>query len=229
MTGSSFDAWVSAIFEHQAVGNAPYWDDEQTARVEEIEAQLQAPVKFEYVARLFENAGTLLGRFSDAQAAEGLSYISGTASGYLFLWDTPWKKISVEWPEKERLILSMVPLFEHCFAKRCAEYRSAATKDAHENPLNGVCYMWWDAAPLGGVSGMPDNAKADALCLDVMDKTLQLDSLACRESALHGLGHWHAYHPERVCSIIDVFLRRNPSIPVELKSYALSAREGLVQ
>jgi hypothetical protein len=62
----------------------------------------------------------------------------------------------------------------------------------------------------------------------VMARTLRLASEACRESALHGLGHWHRAHPDRATTIIDAWLAGDPCISPELRQYALSARRGCV-
>jgi len=61
-----------------------------------------------------------------------------------------------------------------------------------------------------------------------MDQTLALDSLACRESALHGLGHWHARYPQGVEQIIDDALGRAQAWPPDLLAYARIARTGCV-
>ena len=50
---------------------------------------------------------------------------------------------------------------------------------------------------------------------------------ACRESALHGLGHWQIYYHEAT-QLIDDFLRITPNLRVELVRYAESARRGHV-
>jgi hypothetical protein len=76
--------------------------------------------------------------------------------------------------------------------------------------------------------------KSDALhgiddaVLHVMAQTLRLESEACRESALHGLGHWHRAHPDRTTRIIDAWLAGDPQISPELRRDALSARCGCV-
>lgn len=62
-----------------------------------------------------------------------------------------------------------------------------------------------------------------------MERTLQLDNIACQESALHGLGHWHSAYPKEVERIIDAFLQSNLNIRPELEQYAQSARIGMVQ
>jgi hypothetical protein len=61
-----------------------------------------------------------------------------------------------------------------------------------------------------------------------MDATLKIDSIACQESALHGLGHWELFYPTEVAEIVDQYLKENPSLRSELKNYALDAREGHV-
>jgi hypothetical protein len=61
-----------------------------------------------------------------------------------------------------------------------------------------------------------------------MDATLKIDSIACQESALHGLGHWELFYPAEVAEIVDQYLKENPNLRSELKNYALDAREGHV-
>ncbi len=61
-----------------------------------------------------------------------------------------------------------------------------------------------------------------------MRRTLDLSSDACRESALHGLGHWHLEYPQQVEAIIDRFLDSHPDLRSELKAYARAARKGRV-
>jgi hypothetical protein len=68
----------------------------------------------------------------------------------------------------------------------------------------------------------------DDAILHVMARTLRLESEACREGALHGLGHWHRAHPDRTARIIDEWLAGDPPISPELRQYALSARCGCV-
>ncbi len=62
----------------------------------------------------------------------------------------------------------------------------------------------------------------------VMQRVLALDALACQESALHGLGHWHLRYPAEVEGAIDAFLERRPQLDPRLRQYAFSARRGCV-
>ena len=62
--------------------------------------------------------------------------------------------------------------------------------------------------------------------LSVMSEVLDLPSETCQFSALHGLGHWHAHHPEQVEQIVDSFLTRNKGLRPHLIEYASRARVG---
>jgi hypothetical protein len=95
--------------------------------------------------------------------------------------------------------------------------------------MNVTCYMWWDLLPLAGAPGDPAHVALDRAALDVMAETLALDAIACQESALHGLGHWHAAYPAPVEATIDRFLAARPDARPELVAYARSARGGCVQ
>lgn len=58
-----------------------------------------------------------------------------------------------------------------------------------------------------------------------MERTLAIDHLSCQEGALHGLGHWQLYYPDRVVPIIDAYLASDITKP-ELAQYAQNARRG---
>lgn len=76
--------------------------------------------------------------------------------------------------------------------------------------------------------GAASVATVDEAILTVMARTLRLDSEACREGALHGLGHWHRAYPERTEAVIDGWLKGGPRISPALRQYAMSARCGCV-
>ena len=61
-----------------------------------------------------------------------------------------------------------------------------------------------------------------------MCQALALSHDACRESALHGLGHWQPHYPARVAHIIADFLARTPALRPELQAYARRAQRGAV-
>ena len=65
--------------------------------------------------------------------------------------------------------------------------------------------------------------------LEVFEKTLMLKSEACLESALHGLGHWHVFLPEKTGPIVRRFLAERKDISPALRRYAEGAAIGMVQ
>jgi hypothetical protein len=64
--------------------------------------------------------------------------------------------------------------------------------------------------------------------LTVMSEVLDLPSETCQFSALHGLGHWHAHHPQQVEQIVDAFLMRHKDLGPHVIEYASRARLGTV-
>jgi hypothetical protein len=178
----------------------------------------------EYLARAFENSESVLAPYSDSQLNQGLWYLASNAcSNHMFaLMDA-----SVPWPARQKCIQSIHSLYRDCFAKRCTPHLGHLDEPG-AGPLNSVCYMWWDIIPLAGQPDDPARNEMDRAILQVMDATLQLDSIACQESAFHGLGHWHLHYPEQVGEIIQGFLRHNKILPEKLRTYALSALNGCV-
>jgi hypothetical protein len=183
----------------------------------------------QYLTTLFENAGDILRPFDNQQVTAGLNCL---LQDEIYALEDTSVLHGAPWPERQRGLSAMLPLFAQCFAVRCSPHLSHCEFQAAD-PLNGVCYMWWDIYPAHGLArhhtDLPEAAEEDRLLLDVMDKILRLDADACRESALHGLNHWHGYYPDCVESTIDMFLAANPHLRPQLLQYALGARAGVLQ
>jgi hypothetical protein len=226
-----FEAWVSFAFDHPVPDSEePAWyfvDDE--ASTWWIPSR-QAAMTISFLTKLFEHASSVLAPFSDAQIKEGLWFLAdNVCSEHMYALLNP----RVPWPDRKRCISSMYTLFEQFFASRCSSHLShldtTDTDTSTVSPLNMACYMWWDLLPISAKPQEPDRAELDALCLKVMAMALDLDSDACRESALHGLGHWQFGYPKHVEAIIDRFLDRQRDLQPELRAYAHAARKGRVQ
>ena len=218
-TDLGFDEWVKHVFDHAVTD--PEWHFDAYA-----DDWAGTPiVTTRYVTRLFENAEEPLRPFSDAQVNQGLWYMASNCCSSIMVdvLEDP----TVPWPELRRCICSIRSLFERCFAKRCSNHLSHLGEPG-ANPINGVCYMWWDVFPALGANDDPSKRERDQAILDVMRDTIELPCDACRESALHGLGHWHGSYPDAVVPIIDDFLRRFPEIRDQLRTYAFGAMEGYV-
>jgi hypothetical protein len=85
---------------------------------------------------------------------------------------------------------------------------------------------WWDEFPCLALPGDPHEGALHDAALRTMAGILALPSLACQESALHGLGHWQRGHPQQVTRILDAFLQGVPALDPRLAAYARSARCG---
>ena len=217
----TFEEWLIYVFDHpvEAVKNAWYWDMDRDHWVG------TASQTVEFLTEAFERSAVVLKPYTDAQMNQGLWFLASTACSdhMLALLDE-----DVPWPRRQRCIVSMHTLYERCFARRCTPHLSHIDEPG-AGPLNSVCYMWWDILPFYGQPENPAQREMDKAMLDVMESTLQLDSIACRESALHGLGHWQHTYPERVGEIIDNFSMQERALPEKLRTYMRNAYVGHVQ
>lgn len=212
-----FDHWVDQLFRRP--GEHP----PSFASADDEYPVLAPETTLEYVTRLFSDAGTILSRFDDAQVNQGLWELVG-ASGELH----PMLFRGLPWEDRKRGVLSISALYESLFLPRCSPHLSHLD-DSGSNPVNSICYMWWDLFPTWGQPGDAEHAARDATLLEVMDRALGLDSVACKESALHGLGHWHVRYPAATRRIIEEFLGREADLEPELLAYAQSAGAGCIQ
>ena len=221
LTDIPFERWVSYAFDHPVPSpggrewffeiDGDWWDPSR-----------RPEVTVAYLIKLFEKAPEILISFSDAQVKQGLWFlVDNSCSDHMFVLLNK----GVPWSERECCIYSIYTLFERFFVPRCSPYLShlqtCETESTEMNPLNMICYMWWDILPIHG-------AEVDATCLDVMRMILNLNSVACRESALHGLGHWVYTYQQKVEATITAWLARNPRLTSELRKYALAAQKGRI-
>jgi hypothetical protein len=88
--------------------------------------------------------------------------------------------------------------------------------------------MWWEIITWGWAKDDPDGDRIKARDLDVMEAVLRLPNPACKESALHGLGHMVG-HSDRALEIIDRFLADSADLDPALLDYARAARTGCIQ
>ncbi len=113
-----------------------------------------------------------------------------------------------------------------CFARCILHLSHFREPEPGVGVLNVVCYMWWDIFPLVGQPEDSTRREIDEACLSVMETTLELPSIACQESALHGLGHWGLSYPGRCQGIISTFIQRHTNVRGDLLRYAERAKEG---
>jgi hypothetical protein len=185
----------------------------------ELDSEPSAPPQELAVAvhRLCVNAEIDLEKFNNLQVAGGLTYIFNSSfSNYGF--DLVKGEMFTEL--RSKLFQSLNVLFEKCFAQRCDQVLSHGKSRHLNNPLNNVCYMFWDTSHLsiGGIDA-----------LRVMESSLYLGNVACTESGLHGLGHAAYKNKTLVEATIDKFLASAPITDERLLTYAMDARSGYIQ
>lgn len=205
-----FDEWVWGWFDHDG--------DLYSLTDEAVPENVSPEQSVDYATRLFETARETLAIYSDNQVALGLDALIG-ADSPLFALRDPHIPIEV----RCRCLQAISKLYEQVFAPRCDELLGNLSEKTSK--INGVCYMWWDNFPVYG-EGLT-TAERDTT-LGVMEHALQLPHAACQESALHGLGHWHLYHPQLIERMVDTFLTSNDARRPELLPYAKAARQGMV-
>jgi hypothetical protein len=212
-----FGQWVQHVFDHPVAKPQWYFQIGKTWNGEPL-------LTVQHLTRLFESPERLLTDYSPEQLEQGLWYLAGETQPFMqALVDD-----SVPWPIRQRGLLAIQTFYEKFFAVACSDELGHLCT-ATSTPINGACYMWWDLFPSYGNPLTHSRQEEDRTILQIMSGILDLSSEACRESALHGLGHWHVHYPEEVRQIVDEFLGRNPVMSKALWEYAMAARSGCVQ
>jgi hypothetical protein len=215
---STLDEWIRFVFDHPVTETAWHFDiDAQDMVLSPEQAAL-------LIAETFERGAELLQPFTDAQLNQGFWFLVSSGNSDYMCGLT---NASVPWPARKRAVRAFVPLFREVMATRCTPTLSHL--DERGTALNSACYMWWDIIPLCPTldPSQPREPMHDEV-LAVLAELLEVPHDACRESALHGLGHWVPYDPE-ARTVIDAFLDCSGGLRPELLAYARAARTGCIQ
>jgi hypothetical protein len=212
---TSYDEWISAVFDHPAEGPEWFWDPEFDSFWNSLE--LSDSQLVEFLTRLF-SAPAPLQRYSLPQVGQGIWFLVGDSSPASIAHTLVQTDVALS----ERITcLNVVPEFFRQFVVPNAPGPANENTDA----FHTACYMWWDIFPSWGGPKAGEPAIHNA-CLEAMAEILQLPSELCQLSALHGLNHWRLHHAERVHRIVDTFLRGDRLTP-RIRDYAAAARNGL--
>jgi hypothetical protein len=220
LTNLSFGDFLEHSFGHDVPihGNPWFFD---------VDQELWEPSPAEavsHVTRLFQDPGGVLEPFTDRQIAQGLTYLFSTSGS----GDNGWfHSTALPVPDRVRLVASIGDLFEKLFRPRCAPLLGHLS-EGDPRSLNGVCYMWWDEFPSVALPDDPARTEIHAAAFRSLERILRMDSIACQESALHGLGHWTRTDESEVARIIDRYLGRASELDPRLVAYARAARSGCV-
>lgn len=211
----SFHSWLDALFGAPLLshpGDLCNYEILPSTREEELS----------FFSELFEFPSHVLAAYSADQVGQGLAYlVSGTYQTHPHvLLD---RRLSTQ--VQQATILNIINVFREVFAIKTEQTHP---EYAQSRSLDHICYVWWDVFP---TEGAPDERLADhfELFLSVMEQTLYINSLACVESALHGLNHWVKHREKRVHTIIDTFLRHSFRLSLSIREHAQWAKDGLMQ
>jgi hypothetical protein len=213
--------WIEHVFDHPASG--PQWYFDADAPLWPGNGD-DVP---ELMAATFERGDELLSALSDEELDQGFWYAvgDGSPSG----WSSVLINRSTPAAMRLRVLRSFAPLFEKVMAVRCTQHLSHLS-EAGAGALNSSCYMWWDLLNLNFAASEWVEFRPEMIA--VLRRILAIPHDACRESALHGIGHLildHAGNGEGLGNLIEEFLRSNPGVRPELAAYAASARRGCIQ
>lgn len=222
----SFEYWIDYLFNRPVTDPAWYWEDNDTADWLQLERNEITVVS--YVTRTFENAGEVLKPFSNGQVADGLNFIIHSGASNLAVSIVNIDN-QVQMEPRLKCLESIYSLYTDLFAVRCSPEPFLRRDRKKDNPLDMVCFMWWDIFPVCGGPKEPACLELGKTILKLLEKILTLDSDACRESALHGLGELSFLYPREVKEIVTTFLTENPNVEPKLRKYALNASWGNVQ
>ena len=160
--------------------------------------------------------------YSEQQVAHGLRYLIDPFGG---LGDI-YMDSQVNETLRSTAIESMLNVFDRLFPLHCLSHKTHPKLDEGDAPYDNLCYMWWDIFPRHGHPQREDMKLIDAAVLQTLAKVIQIENIACQESALHGLGHWQSARPQEVGKIIGTAL---PRLPSQLLTLARNAITGHVQ
>jgi hypothetical protein len=243
---ATFEQWLEFIFNNPVHKPEWYWDEGFDSRWEALE--LTDTLIVRYMTRLFLEPD-LLKRYSLDQVEQGLWFLIGESSpGHS---SEVLLRRGAGLSDRVACIHAMSSFFRNfVLAVTPGDY------DPDESSADAVqcaSYMWWDifpmhryirscvpgkitlSAPLLAKLKLQDDVQEIEIdpeiheaTLRVMTEVLDLPSELCQFSALHGLGHWHARHPERVEQIVDVFVTLHKNLRPHLIEYASKVRLGRV-
>lgn len=202
-----FDDWVAAVFD-AAVEDPwpPPWQE------------------LSHLTRLFREPVAALEGLDDDAIGVGLWSVldSGGAATALAIGD-----VALPLEDRVACVRAIPTMYESLLVPRCPERLGHLSEEAGR--LGMALYMFWDVACFAGLPGdRLGNLLEDAV-LEVLEDVLRLPHAGAQESALHGLGHRIARHPERAPAIIDRWLRSGAARDQRLVAYAEAARTGCIQ
>lgn len=245
---ATFEQWLEFVFNHPVRKSEWYWNEDFNSRWEALE--LTDVLIVQYMTQLFLEPGVLRS-YSLDQVEQGLWFLLNESTPGQQSKAVLRREAALL--DRVACIHAMSNFFRNYIL---AVTPGHFDPKAPSIGVTGAAYMWWDIFPmrfylrshvpepaellpmrerlkqlgidLSNVLELEIEPEIHQATLNVMSQVLGLPSETCQFSALHGLGHWHAHHPEQVEQIVDAFLTRNKDVRPHLIEYASRARLGSV-
>jgi hypothetical protein len=213
----TYDEFEQLLFDRDVI-DPPWYDCDEATELDTL-----GPEDLCLVEMVFRNSIQIRTRYSEQQLYHGLNYlVNPSASDFCFRYFDPTKDAGAS----ARVIQSMYYVFADLFGVRFTKNeRFTLLPESEALGLRWLCNMWWDLLPRHGVPRLEMLVAVDRAVLETLGKIADLPNFACKEAAIHGLGHWFSACPERVLNILDSV----PDLPRELVDYASSAKRGQIQ
>jgi GTP-binding protein len=227
---ATFEEWLKWVFDHPVADDEhkEWWWAEPAA--DEGGRWLDRPPipALNFVTKLFESPLRHLSPYSDAQIDQGLWFIVHTANSKHFEWLIDGR---IDVGLRKRCIRSIENLSRALFAPRCSDEVVHGTK-----PLDSICYMLWDLAihhadriqdNLDGTYSKIRDPEIDMESVNTLARIIAIPSIACQQSALHGLGH--LVHDACLgANTIVEYLGDHPNLRSDIRKYAQQALLGKI-
>jgi hypothetical protein len=218
----TFDEWLKWVFDHPVAAKVKdewWWHlpDEDEGGV-----WLDRPPEraLAFATQLFENPLAYLSPYSDAQINQGINFIVYRACSKHF---EGLVNPRVDLSLRAKCIHSLENLSREVFAPRCSDEVIHGTK-----PLDNMCYMLWDLIVVDAeTTKSVRDPEIDREILDTLARVLAMRSIACQQSALHGLGHL-VRHAALGPNVVQQYLDDHPDLRSDLREYAHRALAGTV-
>lgn len=207
----SFEEWCNIISSFDT-------SEDQWGASHRIEC-LPPLVVSSYMQRLLTNAPVLLTGITPVRLGNLIWFFNGICSSY-------WHEVRSKAVPKADQIATVRSL-GNFYRDYLDMYPLGDTPDA--TFAETAVYMMWDMDCLEGAAMFPGEEHLVDPIFEVLGIALRCKSFGCQRSALHGLGHLESYHPERVHAEIGWALGQRQHLHPSLFSYALEARDGMVQ
>ncbi len=150
MHEDEFLNWVTYIFDHPVSQPKWYYEDED---IKDNAIASDGEKSIFCLIKLFEKPNYYLKPYTDEQINQGLYFLlSPGSSSYMFTITDQ----TIDIGQRIRLVSSFYILYKELFLPRCSDDLSYLLRTQEEaqltNPLNSICYMWWDILPFAAVN-----------------------------------------------------------------------------